>query len=110
MNEERMVILKMLAEGKISVEEAESLLQALEKSGKERTSDEGRAEGKAGPNFFGGADFHFDFDEFGKKFGNFGKFFGEFFGDACCDCDSFFSDVKSHGKHTDTTNRRYKNE
>jgi len=101
----------MLAEGKITAEEAEKLLQALEESSKEGTSSKESAEGKAGPDFFGGANFHFDFDkEFGKHFGNFHKFFSESFGDAFCGCGCFFGDVESYGKHANTKNRRDKNE
>ena len=110
MNEERKTILKMLAEGKITVEEAEKLLQALEESSKERPSSKGHAEGKSGRNFFGGAGFHFDFDEFGKAFGKFDKLFSKSFGDAFRGCNCFFGDVKSHVKHANTKNRRNKNE
>jgi len=105
-----MIILKMLAEGRITVEEAERLLQALEESSKERPSDKGHSEGKGGPNFFGGTGFHFDFNEFGKTFGKFDNLFSKSFGDAFRGCGCFFGDVKSHGKRANTKNRRDKNE
>ncbi|MDR5694228.1 MAG: hypothetical protein QN198_10285 [Armatimonadota bacterium] len=44
MREDRLMILKMLKEGKITVEEAAALLQALEESAREEERSERKAE------------------------------------------------------------------
>ena len=82
MTEERREILTMLTEGKISIEEAEMLLDALGDTGNTRES--GREEQTGERNccgaFFGDSDFDFnDFDKnFGPIFDDFDNFIGSF--------------------------------
>ncbi|MCZ6677575.1 MAG: hypothetical protein O7E52_10020 [Candidatus Poribacteria bacterium] len=76
MNEERREILRMLAEGKISVEEADMLLEAIE-DGTERQAEaaDGHEERRKcyGPFFE-----DFDFGNFGETFANFEGIFSNF--------------------------------
>ena len=84
MSEERTLILKMLAEGKITVEEAEELLDALE-APSEKESAEKKTERTS---FWNMGDFMGDFHDLcgkGSPFGKEGMFgegglFGECFG------------------------------
>ena len=83
MNEERIAILKMLAEGKIKVEEADMLLQALEGTGPKRTSEE---KGRSG--FFGMGSMDFDFSQFADFEDIFKNKFADFFCKATAHCSS----------------------
>jgi hypothetical protein len=79
-SEERREILTMLAEGKITVEEAEMLLDALEETTGEKAGKEKCSEAFLGNIGFGdfGVNFKTAFDEgFGGFFEGFGDFFGK---------------------------------
>jgi len=81
MNEERTMILKMLKEGKISMEEAEALLEVLQESEKE---EEAEKEQESGPRVYREThDEKKDYREEQKEegFGGFGKSFSDGFKD-----------------------------
>ena len=89
MSEERTLILTMLAEGKITVEEAEQLLEALGTSSTKETAEERRTKCGQPVGEWNGKVFGDLFDKgFGEE-GPFNQFFGEeglfseFFGAKC---------------------------
>ena len=98
MNEERQAILRMLAEGKISVEEAEMLLDALGDTSEKQEEAKAQRDSqrKCSDPFFGDFKFKFDFgdctkfdfSDFAKTFDHFGETFSRRFEGACGD---FFS-------------------
>ena len=73
--EERREILIMLSEGKITVDEADMLLDAVE----EATADEAKASQRANGVHFDdfGLKFNLGFDQFDNMFGRFDDFFGK---------------------------------
>ena len=88
MSEERREILRMLSEGKLTIEEAEMLLDALGDTAERQKESTGQRDYQSkcrGP-FFG--DFDFKFGDFAKTFDHFGETFSRGFGEAFGD---FFS-------------------
>ena len=81
-SEERLEILRMLAAGKISLEEAEMLFDALGDTGEQRSKDQRADQNKRSDSLFGDfGDVFGDFDPsnaFDKNFADFKVIFGGF--------------------------------